>query len=89
MAFWKKKPREELPEDYWTNPYYREEEERKRRLDPNRSMFFTWICTPVGLLLGLWLGYRTENMFIGTAFGVVLGIMVGTKLDAKFPRKKE
>ncbi len=84
----KKKQKEKRPDDYWTNPYYREEEERNRKLDPDRSMFFTWLCLPLGALLGLLLGWVAENLFLGVVFGGVLGILAGTKLDAKFPRKK-
>lgn len=85
----KKKEKEQRPADYWTNPYYREEEERKKKLDPNRPMFFTYLLMPVGAALGVLLGWVCQNMFIGVAFGVVIGIMAGTKLDAKFPHKKK
>ncbi len=84
----KKKQKAKRPDDYWTNPYYREEEERNRKLDPDRSMLFTWICLPAGAVLGLLLGWVAENVFLGAGFGAVLGILAGTKLDAKFPRKK-
>ena len=85
----KKKQKEQRPADYWTNPYYREEEERKKKLDPNRPMRFTYLFMPVGTAAGALLGYWSQNMFIGVVFGFVMGIMVGTKLDAKFPPKEK
>lgn len=87
-----KKKKDARPDDYWTNPYYREQAERERKekygVDPNRPMLFTYLCIPIGAALGLLAGFFMDNLFIGTAFGAVMGILVGTKLDAKFPRKK-
>ena len=85
----KKKEKQQRPADYWTNPYYREEEERKNKLDPNRPMRFTYLFMPVGAAGGALLGYLSQNVFIGVTFGFVLGILVGTKLDAKFPPKSK
>ena len=84
-----RKKKNKRPDDYWTNPYYREEEERQKKLDPDRPMFFTYVCMPLGTLAGIFVGIRMQNLFIGAALGFVLGIMVGTKLDAKFPHKKK
>ena len=85
----KKKQKEKRPADYWTNPYYREEEERKKKLDPDRPMRFTYLCMPIGAAGGIFLGWLCRNMFIGVVFGFVMGIMIGTKLYAKFPPKEK
>lgn len=82
----KKKENNQRPPDYWTNPYYREEEEKKKKLDPNRSRYYTNLLMPLGALGGLALGILMQNLFIGTIFGFVLGIIIGTQLDLKFPR---
>ena len=85
----KKKKKDSRPADYWTNPYYREQEEKANKLDPNRPMFFTYLLMPIGTAAGVEEGLMADNLFCGAAFGFVLGILAGTKLDAKFPRKKK
>ena len=68
------------------NPYYGTVTDESQMA---KKPFFTWICVIPGAVIGLLIGFKVQDLFLGLVFGAIMGIAVGTLLDKWLEKRKE
>lgn len=68
------------------NPYYGKFKDESQMA---KKPFFTWIFVIPGVVIGLLVGLRVQNVGLGLIFGAIMGIAVGTLLDKHLEKRRE